>query len=169
MTRPGFILGFLLLAGSWTPLSAQPPRSEIRKALNDSICSDLGMATFKGCRPGERIGGPGTDGPYRIAGDILAGKRRFTVLSYRTEADPERDLADRGTPDCGVSVLERIKGKLAYLGHYKMACMEVRIAADRVVFDKPPAKFDEMNFFVLDEKGPPPAIYIFGGYYTFND
>lgn len=120
-----------------------------------------------GCKHDQRITGPGPDSAFVIVGEIGTGKRRFTVLSYRLQGFIERDADSRPAPECGVIVLERRTGKLAYLGHYDIPCMGVRVAGNRVIFDRPPAKWDDINFFVLDEKGPPPAIYIFGGYYSF--
>lgn len=167
MIRLCLILTVFFGMGWMHPVLAQSSRSEVQKALRDSYCPKYGTADFMGCRPDQSISGPGPDSAFAIAGEIGAGKRRFTVLSYQLQGRIERDADSRPAPECGVVVLERRTGKLAYLGHYDMPCMGVRVTGNRVVFDKPPAKWDETNFFVLDEKGPPPAIYIFGGYYSF--
>jgi hypothetical protein len=168
MTRQSMLAGLVLtLVGIYpAPSLGLPSVSEVRKAMIASACWS-GGADFKGCRADQATGGPFRNTPMQIGGEIAAGKRIFTIVSYRSQSHPERDADARGAPECGVSILERRKGKLAYLGHYDMPCMGVRVTGNRVVFDKPPAKWDDTNFFVLDEKGPPPAIYIFGGYYSF--
>lgn len=168
MMRHLLILAGAVFGMTWTqPALAQPSRSEVQKVLRDSYCPKYGTADFMGCKPDQRISGPGPDSAFVIAGEIGASKRRFTVLSYQLQGFSERDADSRPAPECGVIVLERRTGKLAYLGHYDMPCMSVQVTGNRVVFDKPPAKWDDTNFFILNEKGPPPAIYIFGGYYTF--
>lgn len=165
MTHLWFLLVFVF--GLIQPVFAQSSRPEVLKAVQDSICPGLGTGKFKGCRPDQSVGGLAAEEDIVVTGEIVAGKRRFTILNYKFQDELQRDPESRPAPGCGVAILQRRGGGLTYMGHYETPCMTVRVVGNRVVFSNPPAKFDEVNFFVLDVKGPPPAIYIFGGYYTF--
>jgi hypothetical protein len=156
----------ILIAWAGISYAAPATNSDVRGALRAALCKNFLTPEFAGCTSRNFLGYADKRATIRAVGEIRAGGREFVVGSYAHHDQPEY----RGDPDtleCNLVMLERVRGKLRYLGRYNIPCMTFRVDGNRVVFDPPAARFDDVDYFIIDEKGPPREMYVFGGFYTF--
>ncbi len=156
----------LLLALRGVSHAAPTTNQEVRGALRAALCKNFLTPEFAGCTSRNFLGYADKRATIRAVGEISAGTREFVVGSYAHRNEPEY-RGDPGTLECDLLVLERVRGRLRYLGRYHTGCMTFRVDGNRVVFDPPAARFDDVDYFIIDEKGPPREMYVFGGFYTF--
>lgn len=139
---------------------------EVRSALRAAQCKNFLTPEFAGCHSRNFMGYTDKRATIKAVGEIQAGAREFVVAAY-SHKDEVDYYTEPGLLDCNLVVLERVRGRLRYLGRYHTGCMTFRVVGSRVVFDPPPARFDDVDYFIIDEKGPPREMYVFGGFYTF--
>ena len=156
----------ILVALAGVSHAAPATNLDVRSALRAALCKNFLTPEFAGCSSRNFLGYTDTRATIRAVGEIEAGTRTFVVASYAYRNQPQY-RGDPGTVECDLLVLERARGKLRYLGRYHTGCMTFRVNGNRVVFDPPPARFDDVDYFIIDEKGPPREMYVFGGFYTF--